>query len=99
VPFDDRLGRSAIISYMSETETSKLVRPGLAYSTDMGEVIDLTDAEARYVLDHDPTVRKEWSKWTAMSGQARIPVKERTGRVVLLDAERVQRLLRQRPPQ
>jgi hypothetical protein len=70
------------------------VKPGIAYATADGDVIDLTDGEAQYVLDQDERIRHTWIKFTGMSGQLKKPVEERHGRIVLLDGARIERLLR-----
>ena len=41
------------------------VRPGIAYTTDEGEVIDLTEEKAAYLIASDSVVAKQW---THMSG-------------------------------
>jgi hypothetical protein len=69
------------------------LRPGIAYVDGEGEVVDLSDEEATYLLAHDPDVAFQWRKWLARSGQAKLAPEERTGRIILLDAERVQRTL------
>jgi hypothetical protein len=69
------------------------LRPGIAYVDGEGNVVDLSDEEAACLLAHDSDVAFQWRKWLARSGQAKLAPEERTGRIILLDAERVQRTL------
>ena len=45
----------------------------------------LDDREAAIVLNRDPLIRNEWSKWNVMTGQQ--------GSLIVLDAERARRAL------
>jgi len=60
---------------------------------DEQQVVQLTDDEAAYVLANDPQIRREWTRWVGMSGQARLPMSERRGSLVIVEPERVKRLL------
>jgi len=58
----------------------------VAYIDGDGETVDLTPEDAERVLERDPELRREYDKWTAMTGA-------RGGRLIVLDAERVRRVL------
>lgn len=68
------------------------VVPPIKY-LDGQRVVQLTDDEAAYVLANDPQIRREWTRWVGMSGQARLPMSERHGSLLIVAPERVKRLL------
>jgi hypothetical protein len=68
------------------------IRPHIQYAEN-GTTITLTDEEADYVLANDPEIRREWTRWVGMSGQARLPMSERRGSLLIAEAEQVKRLL------
>jgi hypothetical protein len=72
---------------------SEPIVPRITYIDDQQQVVELTDDEAAYVLDNDPEIRREWTRWVGMSGQARLPMSERRGSLVIVEPERVKRLL------
>jgi hypothetical protein len=76
-----------------ETSMSEPIVPRIEYVNDRGERVLLTDADAGYVLATDPEIRREWTRWVGMSGQARLPISERRGSLLIAEAERVTRLL------
>jgi hypothetical protein len=71
------------------------IRPRIRYLED-GETVTLTDEEAGYVLATDPDIHREWSRWVAMSGQARLPMSERRGSLLIVEPEQVRQLLASR---
>ena len=71
---------------------SEPVVPRIKY-VDGQQVIELTDEEADYVLANDPEIDREWTRWVSMSRQARLPMAERRGSLVIVEGERVKRLL------
>jgi hypothetical protein len=50
------------------------------------ELRPLTDEEAAIILNGDPSIAQEWSKWNAMS--------QNSGSLIVLDVERVRRMLK-----
>jgi hypothetical protein len=72
---------------------SEPIVPGISYIDDQERVVELTDEEAAYVLANDPEIRREWTRWVGMSGQARVPMSERRGSILIIEPERVKRLL------
>ncbi len=72
---------------------SEPIVPGITYIDDQERVVELTDEEAAYVLANDAEIRHEWKRWVGMSGQARLPMSERRGSLVIVEPERVKRLL------
>jgi len=77
---------------MGRAEMIEPVVPPIKY-LDGQRVVQLTDDEAAYVLANDPQIRREWTRWVGMSGQARLPMSERRGSLVIVEPERVKRLL------
>ena len=58
----------------------------VAYVDEDRETVDLAAGDAERVLARDPGQRRGYAKWQAMTG-------ERGGRLIVLDAERVRRVL------
>lgn len=71
---------------------SKPVVPRIKYLEGQ-RVVQLTDDEAGYVLATDPEIRREWTRWVGLSGQVRVPMSERRGSLLIVEAEQVKRLL------
>jgi hypothetical protein len=72
---------------------SEATVPRITYVDDQEQVVELTDDETAYVLANDPQIRREWTRRVGMSGQARLPMSERRGSLVIVEPERVKRLL------
>ncbi len=58
----------------------------VAYVDEDGQTVDLAPEDAVRVLARDPGLRREYARWQAMTC-------ERGGRLIVLDAERVRRVL------
>ena len=70
------------------------VRPQIKAVDHRAKTVLLTNEEARYVLATDPQIRHEWQKWVGVSGQARLPISERRGSLVIVDPDRLNSLRR-----
>jgi hypothetical protein len=72
---------------------SEPIVPRITYIDDHEQVVELTDEEAAYVLAKDAEIRREWTRWVGMSGQCRSPMSDRRGSLVIVERDRVKRLL------